>query len=400
MKKKTPVCCPASCKKILLSLSLGLSIGILVFGGLLATVCNKKVVATCSLLVTSLDGLESVQDRLETFRQLSVSSDTLFYAADLLKEKNISADTIFNMLQVTSSENSDIITIQVTSKDSDTAVEICSAVCSGAQNTFLTLGVGSAELVDQKWSMTGLGYSVAFGYAAFAFLLTFFSVLGILLLKDYQNRRFASAYVCRLQKDTDLRLAFLESQANVEAAIGHYPFVIALVSPIKKSGVTTASANLAILFSESGVKTLLIDGNLRNPSLYKAFSCKNQKGLSDYFLSDQYDIQTTAFSDLSFLAAGDYFDTSPENFFLGKKFYDLLLALRNTYDLILIDSPAYEYPEAALICGKCDLVVPVVHRKCCSYSLLKSMLQKMKWQNIQTSGWILNDAPQYKDKQK
>jgi len=117
---------------------------------------------------------------------------------------------------------------------------------------------------------------------------------------------------------------------------------VAVVSTARGDGRSYLAANLAVVFSQMGEHTLLIDGDLRSPSQHTLFGLRNGSGLST-ILSDRADIEVVqripAFVDLSVLPAGP---TPPNPLeLLGKpRFADLMRALGKEYDVIIVDTPS------------------------------------------------------------
>ncbi|HEU4709065.1 MAG TPA: chain length determinant protein tyrosine kinase EpsG [Methylophilaceae bacterium] len=116
---------------------------------------------------------------------------------------------------------------------------------------------------------------------------------------------------------------------------------LAIVSPGSKEGRSYLAANLAIVFSQLGERTLLIDANMRHPRQHKLFKLENSSGLSS-ILSGRADANTiqrvASFMDLSVLTAGPI-PPNPQEL-LGRPIFDSLLASASQdYDMIIIDTP-------------------------------------------------------------
>lgn len=118
---------------------------------------------------------------------------------------------------------------------------------------------------------------------------------------------------------------------------------LTIVSVEKKEGRSFFAANLAIVFSQLGERTLLIDADLRQPRQHKLFNLEAKSGLSN-LLAGRADIdiinKINGFRDLSVLPAG----TVPPNpsELIGKKMEQLLEQLSSGYDIILLDTPAHQ----------------------------------------------------------
>lgn len=155
---------------------------------------------------------------------------------------------------------------------------------------------------------------------------------------------------------------------------------LALVSPGRSEGRSNLAANLAIVFSQLGERTLLIDANLRQPRQDTLFNLQNDYGLSDV-LAGRADLtvvtRVTAFRDLSILTAG----TVPPNpvELISRSLKNCLQQLQSQFDVILIDTPSAEQGIDALMitstCGGALLVSRLHKTRLNDLELLKVALQ-------------------------
>jgi receptor protein-tyrosine kinase len=116
---------------------------------------------------------------------------------------------------------------------------------------------------------------------------------------------------------------------------------LSIVSPGSREGRSYLAANLAVVFSQLGERTLLIDANMRHPRQHKLFKLDNASGLSS-ILSGRADANTiqrdASFMDLSVLTAGPI-PPNPQEL-LGRPIFDSLLAsVSQDFDMIIIDTP-------------------------------------------------------------
>ncbi len=119
--------------------------------------------------------------------------------------------------------------------------------------------------------------------------------------------------------------------------------ILTVVSPRRGEGRSNVAANLAVLFSQLGRKTLLIDADLRQPRQQQIFRLNQTQGLSDLLAGrrDEWVIAPILhFRDLSVLPAG----TKPPNplELISRDMSACLSHLAGQYDVILIDTPANE----------------------------------------------------------
>ena len=117
---------------------------------------------------------------------------------------------------------------------------------------------------------------------------------------------------------------------------------LALVSAQPGDGASYLSANLAVVFSQLGERTLLIDANLRSPGAGALFNLGGGKGFSD-ILAERADLSAIqripSFVDLSVLPAGTM-APNPAELLSRPNLIDILATLGGDYDVILLDTPA------------------------------------------------------------
>jgi protein-tyrosine kinase len=117
---------------------------------------------------------------------------------------------------------------------------------------------------------------------------------------------------------------------------------LAITSPERKEGRSFLAANLAVVFSQLGERTLLIDADMRNPRQHTLFGVPNRSGLSA-ILSERSSIDAIvripALVDLSVLPAGAI-PPNPQELLARPRFQQLLDELAQRFDVILIDTPA------------------------------------------------------------
>lgn len=119
--------------------------------------------------------------------------------------------------------------------------------------------------------------------------------------------------------------------------------VLGLTSTLRGEGVTTVAANLAIAASGTrGVRTLIVDANLRAPSLHRWFNCLRGPGLNE-IVSGQCEwkevIQPVAGEGLSLLPSGTSVGEWTATADLSRC-RDLLQELGENFDLVVVDLPA------------------------------------------------------------
>lgn len=125
----------------------------------------------------------------------------------------------------------------------------------------------------------------------------------------------------------------------VDVTTGKHSFVV--TSAVPGEGKTTTAANLGLAMADSGTRTLLIDADLRNPSVARTMGIEGGVGLTTILLGDAQPadvIQQWGTSDLYVLPAGQV-PPNPSELLGSEPMQSLLATLSRDYDFVLIDSP-------------------------------------------------------------
>ena len=125
---------------------------------------------------------------------------------------------------------------------------------------------------------------------------------------------------------------------NPEVGLKH----LAIVSPHRAEGRSHFAANLAIVFSQLGKKTLLVDADMRHPRQHILFNLENRAGLST-LLAGRADTEVVErilpLLNLSVLPAGPV-PPNPQELLGRPLFQKLMVGMAKEYDVIILDTPA------------------------------------------------------------
>lgn len=157
--------------------------------------------------------------------------------------------------------------------------------------------------------------------------------------------------------------AFRTLKTNIQFASFDNPVQTILVtSPGPSEGKSTTAANLAMAMSEGGKCVILIDCDLRKPSVHRKFKISNQKGLSGV-LAGEYDLSeaSTKLSDSLTVLTTGILPPNPVELISSNKMKKFLLDLKTDYDYIIIDTPpVLAVTDAQLLSTYADGTVLVV----------------------------------------
>ena len=117
--------------------------------------------------------------------------------------------------------------------------------------------------------------------------------------------------------------------------------VITVTSSMQNEGKSTVLANLAVSFANLDKKVLIMEGDLRNPSVHRMFNISNIKGLTDILLQNKVFadcVHCTDVKNLHVLTCGAI-PPNPSEMLSSKKIRDFIKSLREYYDYVFIDAP-------------------------------------------------------------
>jgi capsular exopolysaccharide synthesis family protein len=138
---------------------------------------------------------------------------------------------------------------------------------------------------------------------------------------------------------------------------------IVVVSAGAGEGKSTTVFNLATVFAQNGQHVLLVDSDLRRPTLHKILGLSNSVGLTNYLLKQnslEEVIQRTSIPTLDFLPSGKL-PSSSMGILNSKQMEDLVRELKQRYDFIFFDSPPMMgLSDAAILASEMDLAIQVV----------------------------------------
>lgn len=169
--------------------------------------------------------------------------------------------------------------------------------------------------------------------------------------------------------------------------------VVFVTSACAGEGKSTTATNLACAYANAGSRVLLIDADLRNPSLHRTLDVHATTGLADY-LQGNIDtselVQATAFSNLSLIPAGKL-PEDPSELLSSPSMKALLATARTEYDHILIDGPpVLGLADALVLASLADTTLIAVRAENTRMAAVTNALKRLRQANASLSGLLLN----------
>jgi receptor protein-tyrosine kinase len=175
--------------------------------------------------------------------------------------------------------------------------------------------------------------------------------------------------------------------------------VLTIVGTERGEGRSHLAANLAVVFSQLGERTLLIDADMRLPRQHELFLLQNKVGLSTVLSGrsrDEAIIRITDLAGLYVLPAGPI-PPNPLELLSRLNFDEFLIHVRATFDVVIIDTPALAVGEdAAMIAVRTGAALAVARTAQTRVNAFNDMVQGLMNAGVSVVGSVLNDVPEKK----
>jgi exopolysaccharide transport family protein len=176
--------------------------------------------------------------------------------------------------------------------------------------------------------------------------------------------------------------------------LGSPPKVIMITSALPQEGKTTTSINTAVVLAQKGVRVLLIDADLRRPSIHKTLGMGPHSGLSNVLTGsttvDEAIVRSSLLPNLCVLPAGTP-PPNPAELLASPNMRDVLQHLREQYDHIVIDTPpSLSVTDAVVLSPRADAVVLVIRSGQTSKQALRRSRDILFQVNAKVVGVLLN----------
>lgn len=170
---------------------------------------------------------------------------------------------------------------------------------------------------------------------------------------------------------------------------------LAIVSPESGEGRSYIAANLAVVFSQLGERTLLIDADLRHPSQHELFRLGNQPGLSAVLSGraepDSVITRIPHLLGLSVMPAGAV-PPNPQELLNRPAFSSLLKTARECFDIVLIDTPAgSRSADVQSIASRAGAALAIGRKHYTSTHRLEVLVNSLRHAGSPVVGVVLNE---------
>ncbi len=189
--------------------------------------------------------------------------------------------------------------------------------------------------------------------------------------------------------------AFEKLQVNINlASIDQKIKVIQITSSIQDEGKTTVAVNLASSYVQKGEKVLIVDLDLRRPKVHRNLEQSNENGLVDYVsgaCKKEELVKHTRFG-IDVVLSGPK-TPYPVKILESELLQNLLEEAKNTYDVIILDTPPISAVVDPIVVSKyVDGVVFVVQAETTKKSIIKESIQMLENAQATIIGTVLTSV--------
>jgi len=171
---------------------------------------------------------------------------------------------------------------------------------------------------------------------------------------------------------------------------------ILVTSPAAAEGKTSTLSNLGAMFAQAGQRVVLVSCDLRKPRLGQFFGIDEKLGLTTAILGEQPVeelVQAVPGDDNLWLLGSGDLPPNPAELLNGRRIQEVFSALRELFDLVLIDSPpVLPVTDAVVLAKDADATLLVVAAGQTSQGDLQRAAEKLAQVNAQIVGLVLNEA--------
>ena len=168
--------------------------------------------------------------------------------------------------------------------------------------------------------------------------------------------------------------------------------VIVITSSEPGEGKSTTAGNLALCMAQGDKKVILVDCDLRRPSIHKKFKVSNLAGLSDVIIgkSDLSKVMHRYNKNLVLLTSGKI-PPNPSEMLSSKSMENLLEKLRENFDYVILDTPPVQaVTDSQILSTKADGTILVVRAERTKKESVNNAINLLKKVNANIIGTVLN----------
>lgn len=187
-------------------------------------------------------------------------------------------------------------------------------------------------------------------------------------------------------------------RTNIEfAQISSSVKSIAVTSSISMEGKSTTVVNLAYTYAQTGKKVLIVDSDLRKPTVHRTFKLNNEQGLTTLLANPELKfnqvVQKSKELGLYFLPSGPM-PPNPAELIGSPQMARLMQELSDNFDMVIYDTPPINsVTDAQIIASRVDGVILVVRQNVARKELVREAKQALENVKANILGFVISNVP-------
>lgn len=214
---------------------------------------------------------------------------------------------------------------------------------------------------------------------------------------DEDSMKYGVALITKNDPQSNISEQYRTVRTNLKFSFIDPKFkTLAVMSALPSEGKSTVSANLAVSWAEEEKKVLLIDVDLRRPTVHQTFKVSNRYGLSNIITSSASSVNIsevidhTNIDNLDVLTSGPI-PPNPAELLGSERFTKLLEFLKGRYDFIILDAPPVDtVTDGQIVATKADGVALVVPQGIATKDAVTRAVKLLRQVKANILGVIMN----------
>jgi len=367
---------------------------------------------------TDINDINLNQKLVATYRQIVKSKLVLNQVIDSLELK-YSYKELYDRVDVTAADETEIIKIIVTDEKPENAEKIANKIASVFENEISKIyNMNNITVLDEADIPSGPSNNTLFRDIVLVIFASVAASVMLVFVVYYFDDTLRYNEELENELDMPIIAKVFKDDSNTELVVEKKPKsitsesirnlrtnlqfssvdeelkTILVTSTIPSEGKTYISSNLATSFAQASKRVLLIDCDLRKGRIHKIFKANSKKGLSNLLIHDIEDypdyIVKTKIDNLFVMSRGTV-PPNPSELLNSKKYNDLLNKLKKVFDIIILDgAPCSGLSDSLIISSIADKTIIVSSNNYTPKTELKNIKKSLDNVGAHVVGCVVN----------